>query len=441
MFQKLILTFLTISILSSSFIVKAQNNFDIIQDNKSERVKFKLINNLVILSVKLNNEKLNFIVDTGSKHSILFNVDINEAQKFKQTEKIKIKGLGGGEFIEALKSKNNLLRIGNLVCPNYTIYIILNQKFDFSSRLGININGIIGCDLFKDLVVDIDYNRKKIRFSKPETYRYNKCKKCITFPINIYRSRPYVNASIKDFKTKNHAVRLLIDSGSSDALWIYSKPDSKIELSDINFNDYLGKGLSGSIFGTRSKLTAFKMGKFIFKDVIIANPDSLSFLKGMLRDKRDGTLGGEILSRFRTIYDFKNHKITLKKNNSRYYRPFKYNKSGLEIIYFGDMLVVEKKASYSYGSIENNAPLIQVNYNYVFKNAYKIDYVKEGSPSDIVGLKKNDIILEINNIPIYHYSIPDIMQKFSDKNGKKVKIKIRRNGMNLIYTIVLKDLL
>ena len=44
---------------------------------------------------------------------------------------------------------------------------------------------------------------------------------------------------------------------------------------DLFFVDYLGKGLSGSVYGKRSKLKRFRLSDFDLNDVNVAYPDSV----------------------------------------------------------------------------------------------------------------------------------------------------------------------
>jgi hypothetical protein len=86
--------------------------------------------------------------------------------------------------------------------------------------MGETIHGIIGYDLLKNFIVKINYQSKKIDFYKPENYRYKKCRKCETFPIELYRNKPYINLNVQidTVGKKLTNVKLLIDSGGSDAI-------------------------------------------------------------------------------------------------------------------------------------------------------------------------------------------------------------------------------
>ena len=100
--------------------------------------------------------------------------------------------MGEGDPIDAIKSKKNVLRIKNIISPNQMIYVLLGEQFDLSAKMGIDINGIIGGDLFKNFVVKINYNSRRLVFYNPESYEYKKCKDCMSFPLDFYRNKPLI---------------------------------------------------------------------------------------------------------------------------------------------------------------------------------------------------------------------------------------------------------
>lgn len=115
----LIIIFLFLSL----FKCYSQNDFRILNNNKKETIHFKLVNNLILPPVTINGEKLTFLLDTGVKQSLLFNVSTSDSLDLK---KVKIRGLGENKEFNALKSKNNLFRIKNVICPNFELLVILD---------------------------------------------------------------------------------------------------------------------------------------------------------------------------------------------------------------------------------------------------------------------------------------------------------------------------
>lgn len=132
--------------------------------------------------------------------------------------------------------------------------------------MGIDIHGIIGSEIFKDFIIEINYSKKKITFNNPETYKYKKCKQCESFPLIFHHQKPYITGNINTFEEKNYPVKLLIDSGSGDSLWLFKKSLENYSIPQKNITDLLGQGLNGEIFGIKSKLS-----KLILVNLILIN--------------------------------------------------------------------------------------------------------------------------------------------------------------------------
>ena len=65
--------------------------------------------------------------------------------------------MGDDKPIEALKSSNNTVIIGEAINLNQDLYAIIDASINFTPSLGIPIHGIIGYDVFKDFIVEINY--------------------------------------------------------------------------------------------------------------------------------------------------------------------------------------------------------------------------------------------------------------------------------------------
>ena len=131
----------------------SQDTFKIVGGQENYAMPFKLINNLIIIPIKVNGSELNFLLDTGVSNSIMFNLSVKDSLKLKNTKKIRLRGLGEGDYMDAIKSTNNLFRIGKIINGYHMVYLIPGKEFDLSTTLGVNINGIIGGDLFHDFVL------------------------------------------------------------------------------------------------------------------------------------------------------------------------------------------------------------------------------------------------------------------------------------------------
>ena len=405
-------------------------------------MSFKMVNNLMVLPIEVNGSKLNFLLDTGVNNTIMFNLSLEDSTKLKNTQKIRIRGLGEGSYIDAIQSKNNLFKIGNILNGQHMIYLIPGKEFDLSARMGMDINGIVGGDIFRDFIVDINYTTKRIKFYNPNTYQYKECKKCEKFDLTFNRNKPYVDIKMK---SNNEIIdtKLLIDTGGSKTVWLFDKSSEKIKLPEKYFDDFLGKGLSGNIYGRRSKIEQIILGQYSFRNANVSYPDSSSVSTAYRFKERNGSLGAGILKRFRMLIDYQNKKLVLKKKSSYYNDPFLYNMSGIDLIHNGTMLVKKDKQSSTLGGNTENKAIVQVIFEmvYHFKPLYTISFIRPNSPAQKTGLLPKDIILEVNGRPAYTYKIEEIIHLFSTKEGKLIKLLVERNGKKLFYSFRLKDML
>ena len=389
----------------------AQEGFLLPKGKKVDRFSFKLINNLIVVPVELNGVELSFILDTGVDKTVLFGVAQKDSVEIKNVQKIKIRGLGGQESKEALRSFNNTFKLGKAVDVDHIIYVVFDEMVDFYKYMGVPIHGIIGYEYFKDFEVTVKYSSRKIvtRYFK-NTIR-KPCLKCDLLPLDFFKNKPYINIAVND----EMPISMLIDSGSSDALWLFDS-EKHIDETSINyFEDFLGYTLSGAIYGKRSRVLSVAIGKFTFEEVTSAFPDNISYDGIELKEERGGSIGGALLSRFNTTIDYKNKRLVLKKNR-RFKNPFDYDLSGLTLIYDGSYRVKELQDVKSEGlsiafsgkqnsSTSNNTIRIDPLYQLFTAPKVVITEVREDSAADLAGLKVGDALIKINGSFSYNYEL------------------------------------
>jgi hypothetical protein len=438
---------IAIFLFTGTNLLFSQGNFKLINGVKKKTITFKLHSNLIVFPIEVNGKELNFILDSGVGSTILFNPDTRDSLQLNNIEKIKLQGLGSEEPVDALLSKNNSFKNGAIEGTDQFLYVVFDDRFDLSSKLGMTIHGIIGYEILKNFVIKINYSSKRLTFYDPEHYDYDKCRKCETFNLEFYKFKPYitVGAKLDENSEKITPVKLLIDSGGSDAMWLFENSREEIKPPTNYFRDFLGEGLSGIIHGKRSKIKSLVIGSFELKNPTVSYPDSVSVAYALKFTERNGSMGGTVLKRFHVIFDYPHSKITLKKS-SNFKQPFRYNMSGIELAYNGKVLVQENDnttfslAGKTHNS-EANTVTLSYRYKYAFKPSYRIHNVREGSPAAEAGLMKDDLLIKINGKYTHNMKLDEIMGYFYLKENKKITMVVERMGRDYYYEFRLRNML
>lgn len=430
--------FIWIFLLITSFSF-AQKGFEI-REAKKTVIPFKLLNNLIFVPLEINGVEVTFLLDTGVNETILFSLD-NKEINFNDTEKIKFSGLGESKDIEGLKSGNNIVKIGkNFKDENHTIFIILDESINFSSHIGIPVNGILGYQFFKNHPVKVDYISQKITVYNDEKSAVSARKRFEEFPISLEGNKPYMEAGVEMTNTKVNS-KMLIDLGNSDAIWLFPKLIKDFVYNRPNIDDYLGQGFNGDIFGKRSRIHRFHIGDYAFEKPLTAMPDEYSIQSLKIVPDRKGSIGSDILRRFTVIFDYPANKIYFRKN-THFSDPFLFNKSGLDIQHDGmtwekDILKVVTHVTDERSRTRETEDFV---YNFVLKPKFSVAGCRKDSPCSDAGIKKGDEIIEINRRPVGNLTLEKIYEYLKKEDGTAIKFKImHKNSVIEEKTLILKD--
>lgn len=428
----------------------SQDGFKFVTNKNKIVIPYKMSNNLVVAPLKINGINLNFLIDTGVENTILFSLEDTEAIDLKNVEKIKIKGLGSGEAIDAFKSNNNTIALKDYIDTNHEIYIILDQDINFSAQLGIPVHGILGYHFFKNHLVEINSISKKIVVYKDaKVFNKKKLKGYGELPISIELEKPYVKAKVK-INDKVTDVKLLVDTGGSDALWLFEN-EKTIKCPNNFFNDFLGKGFSGDIFGKRSRLEKIYISDFEIENPTVSFPDELSIKSVDMVEGRNGSIGSGIMRRFNVVYDYSNSKIYLKTNRN-FEEPFNYNMSGIEVQHNGKEIIQEisnddiLKANFIQRDFKGSMNVDfekthDIKYQFYLRPIYEISLVRPDSPAQKAGLMKGDILKKINGKLTYKVNLSDITELLQSEEGKWISLEIMRNNVLIKTKFQLKKIL
>ena len=375
--------------------------------DNSVSVPFQYINNFIVVDVIINNAvPLKFIFDTGSETSIITDLKVVQSLKIPRGRLVEVYGADRSTRIPAQILPFITLNMGSLQFEYFPILLLLDDYFNTSTSIGIETHGIIGADLLKRFIVEINPSDRVLVFHKrlPPTY---KLKKYTLLDCDYIKGRFFVDLDLEQ-NGKKSVENFLIDTGANRSV-VYRMDSIDQELSKYLIPTTISQGLGGDIRGYLglAQNLDLKEGKQknipIQYHVIEQIDPEVSF--------KNGIIGNPILKQFDMIFDYGKGQIYLKKNKL-FSRGVKRDKSGIYLYASGPGL-----------------------------NKFIVSYVVPNSPADKVGILKNDQIIAVKGINKRLLGLTDINRKFQKKSGKRIKLKIKRDEETLIHRIELEDYL
>lgn len=396
----------------SSQNLSQEVGFKLLDNQKSVKIPFKKINNLIVVPVMLENKlPLHFILDTGVRTAILTDRVYSDLLDINYIRKYTIRGAGNSKVVEAYIASDVSLHLPGIEGNGFSIFVLEEDYLKLSSQLGVEVDGILGYEFFNRFVVKIDYSNDILTVYNPGVYKPSRAYK--KMKLEIEDTKPYLVAKIKERSgSKKKSLRLMLDTGASHALLLHQDAENKrFNLPEKTIFGSLGRGLGGEVQGHVGRIQSLEFKDFCFEQVLTSFPMDSSYGHASDWDDRGGTLGGSLLNRFNVVLDYPGEAVYFKKN-SGYRNPFVFSKTGLVIVAEGKEL-----------------------------NSFKIQEVREGSPADMAGIKAGDKLLRINGQNAQFFTLSTILDLFDKREGKKMRLLMKRGNEEYKTFFRLQDII
>ena len=103
-------------------------------NRKSVSVKFRQINNLIVIPVSINgSDSMNFILDSGIKDPIITELTLVEELNLNYMKAIELKGLGTDLTTQAYQSAATILCPPGMQARHQKINVIIDENFHFAN--------------------------------------------------------------------------------------------------------------------------------------------------------------------------------------------------------------------------------------------------------------------------------------------------------------------
>lgn len=296
------------------------------QDKQIGEIPFTISGSgFIIVELHINKEKVsNFILDTGASVTVLDDDLATQMNLSLLDEEFKSTGANGVSENGKKTAKQEVIITDKVVLEGIELTIM-----DLS-HIGIGeINGIIGFDLFREFVSEINFDTKKVIFyekkGKPKKDGYQAVKFVESF------CTPEVNISFSLENGERFKGKALFDTGNTSTPLIINAP-YKIKQDLLpkfkSLITYESKGINSASQSDKGVIASMKLGGYELGEM----PVGLSNVEqGVLSwEGYLGIIGLEYISKFNVIIDYHRKKIYLKPNNS-FSNSFEFPLSGIAL--------------------------------------------------------------------------------------------------------------
>ena len=327
--------------------------------HSASRIPIEEDDGYIFLQLRINDsDPLWFGLDTGATHSL---IDKRWAERLglKSSDSRPIAGAGGVET--AVIFNNVLIKLPGVELHNQTLWGLPLDTL--AAAHGRQMVGILGYELFKYFVVDIDYAGTFMNLHEPNGYEYRGTGQSI--PLNVQQDGEiYVRASVQAHEGQSIEGEFVIDTGGNRTLLLarpFVEQHRLLEAVERTLA-VRGGGVGGEIQLAMGRLKNLQLGQYVIRNPVAG----FTKVGQIAADTKAGNIGGGFLRRFRVVFDYSRKRMILEPN-SRLSESDEFDMSGAAIM----------SAAPDYSVI-------------------KVVRVRPDSAAAIAGLQPEDIILGID---------------------------------------------
>lgn len=351
------------------------------RENIISAIAFPGDSELIMIPVSFKGKEYQFVLDTGASATV-FDISLKDQLGWRLPSRRV--AAADGKTIRVARFMVGHAHFGGLCKRNIQV---LTADLSYVCKIaGRKVDGIVGTDILKDHIVQLDFEKNSVSFLRSSnTNEFSGC----TSDMWLKNDSVYMDA-----KVENIPVRFQIDTGFVDSGFMGLLEPAALE-----------KLASAGIAQSDQASTIAGPMMFDERKTIISNlhVGDIEYENALFVGHHKSLLGLNFLSRHIVTFDFPNKKLYLKKltgfdNLSR----FSMFISGFD---------------FTVMNINNNVVLESVN---------------SGSLGYNKGLRKNDVVVKVNNYDVSAYNLPEfadiLISLLQEQDLDHLKFVIKRNG-------------
>ena len=269
-----------------------------------------------------------FILDSGASGGTILAKEAADRLGLKRGSEIGTHiGAGAGVDVGVATLSNVTIGVAGdaMVIPEMRVFSFAHV----SPYEGRRLDGLLGEDFLWRNVVEIDYAKRRLRIIDPAKYTPSPAATIV--PITLVHGLAMADAAITRPGEPTISCRFVIDTGVRTTLVLYHPfvmEHRFLETSEPTITATIGGGVGGETKGDLGRLDSLRIGTLSFaKTPVIYSRDTVGVFAG---DDADGIVGGEILRRCKTTFDYAHSRLILEPYSDA--KPLEYDMSGLFLV-------------------------------------------------------------------------------------------------------------
>jgi predicted aspartyl protease len=338
-----------------------------------------------------------FILDTAAGASVLDRADL---PKFQLRSTGQTEATTGGGSVAAGNVANVTFDINGI---KLTADVLAVHLDNLEGGLGHSLDGILGYDVFKAYVVEIDYIQKTIRLNDPATYRYAGREQPLA--ISIEEQIPFIRLPFENKDGKAVQGKVEFDIGQTSGLLLiktFVDEHQLIPALQQNVQITTGAILADKVSAYVTRIPALRLGETVMKDIVTTVSPTAE--NAGVEGDTVGLLGAEVLRRFKVIVDYSRSQVFLEPNRN-ISDPFEFDMSGMSLAAQG-----------------------------VERREYRVRSVIRGTPAAEAGVSAGDLIVSIDNRPARELTLTEIRRLFRQPDRDFV-LNLKRSAQSMRVTL------
>jgi len=357
---------------------------------------FRLVNNHLYIEAAVEGKPVHLMFDSGGLNAL---TPAAVARLGLKTEgAIQMKGVGGSEDVGLSRVKE--VRTGDVSLMDQMFFVLPLRGIDEVE--GVTIDGLLGFELFKRLVVRVDYAAQTLTLTRPEAYKDPAAATVVPFTFD--ERTPQVEGKLDGLPGK-----FAIDTGSRTFLTI-NRPFAEEHGLRAHYGAKVeamsGWGVGGGVRSVLARAGVLELGSLKVTspviDIVVSEKGSFNNLY------QAGNVGGGLLKRFTVTFDYSRQRLIFEPTAN----------SGVADVWDRSGLWINRGSG----------------------NEFVVMDVVAGGPGAEAGLRAGEAILSFDGKNGHDLTLADARRLLLGAPGTRVKVRVHGPGGERDAVLLLRDL-